>query len=598
VAVAKKIDTAIPLANKSAASIDVPPSERRKNQPDRPPETSRPLSPDNPFAHGFPGLDNDRREVAAETRSSATHTVERPETGEGEDSSVSRGSSPTHRQISPDNPFASSYPNSESQQEPASSTSSTGNSNTIANSGNDLDTKKDGSGRDNRVPDLSASFDAYVTNSSHEISVRDSLRLRRSHSSRIRNRNEPAEESGLLASPRRKLLAIGGGLAAIAAVALAAFFWGGDDPPGPNHPQSSGSNNQLTVGPNSEYKTIAAALEKVQQSWDPKSSGDVLTITIQPGTYPERIDIDNSEYKFARGIQLVALERGASRLAPPGDEPAIRLKRVRSMVIDGLTIETSAPTAIVIEEYSDGLQLKNLQIRGFGRVGIRAGGVVGFQGDRSEIHLDQLTFHSDHTNAVGIVVESTESFDTSNLHILGSLFRGKMKAGVQISGSVDRLEIRECLFSEITSGIEFGIDLKNLTDLTIVNNSFYEVETPIHFLKMPPISGNDLSLFRNLFLKTRREELVVEGRGDLNPLVNFIKPLGQNWSDKPRSGEVPSAGQWNLFANGGKQGGLNLRFASENADDLNFLKPLDAQFPPRVGNEPRRALDYIGAVAP
>lgn len=593
VAVAKKI----PVANKSAGSIDIPQSERRQSRSDRPREPSIPLSSDNPFAHGFPGLDNDRSDVAAETRSSATHTVERPESGEGEDSSVSRGSRPSHRQISPDNPFASSHPNRESQQEPASSTSSTGTSNTIANSGSDLDTKKEGNG-DKRVPDLSASFDAYVTNSSHEISVRDSLRLRRSHSSRIRSTTQPAEESGLLASPRRKLLAIVGGVIAITVVALFMFFGGSEDAPRPSLPQAPDSTNQLTVGPNSEYKTIAAALERVQQTWDPKSSGEVLTITIQPGSYPERIDVDNSEYKFARGIHLVAVERGASILAPAGDEPAIHLKRVRSMVIDGLTIESSAPTAIVIDGYSDGLQLKNLQIRGFQREGIRASGVVGFQGDRSEIHLDQLTLTSENSNAVGIVVESTESFDTSNLHILGSLFHGKMKAGIQITGSADRLDVRECLFSNISSGIEFGANLKNLTDLTFVNNSFYEVETPIHFLRMPPVSGNDLSLFRNLFLKTRREELVVEGSGDLKPLVNFIKPLGHNWSDKPRSGEVPSTGQWNLFSNGGKQGRLNLKFASENPADRNFLKPVDAQFPPRAGNEPSRALDYVGAVAP
>ncbi|HSG71452.1 MAG TPA: serine/threonine-protein kinase, partial [Planctomycetaceae bacterium] len=296
VAVAKKIDTAMPVANKSAASIDIPQSERRKTQPDRPPETSRPLSPDNPFAHGFPGLDDDRREVAAEARS-ATHTVERPASGDGaEDSSVSRDSGRVRPPLSPDNPFASH----DSGAEHRSSTSGPEGSNTVANSASDLDTKKDGRGvRDERVPDLSASFDAYVTNSSHEISVRDSLRLRRSQSSRIRSTNAPAEESGLLDSRRGKLLVIGTLTAAIVAVSGFMYFWGGGDSQGVSNPQSTGPNNQLTVGPNSEYKTISAALEKAERSWNPNSPGDVLTIAIQPGIYQERIELDNSGFKIS-----------------------------------------------------------------------------------------------------------------------------------------------------------------------------------------------------------------------------------------------------------------------------------------------------------
>lgn len=602
VAVAKKIDTAIPVANKSKASIDVPPSERRKTQPDRPPETSRPLSPDNPFAHGFPGFDNDRREVAAEARSS-TRTVERPASDDGaDDSSVSRDSGRVLPPLSPDNPFASHNSGAERR----SSTSAEEGSNTVANSASDLDTKKDGRGsRDERIPDLSASFDAYVTNSSHEISVRDSLRLRRSQSSRIRNTNAPAEESGLLDSRRGKLLVMGALMVAIVAVSSFVYFWGSGDAQGVSNLPSAGPHNQLTVGPNSEYKTISAALEKAERSWNPNSPGDVLTIAIHPGIYQERIDLDNSGFKFSdsklkyeRGIHIVALQRGAVTLAPPGNEPAISLKHVRSMVIDGLKIDSNAPTAILIEEYSDGLQLNNLEIIGFDRVGIQASGVVGFQGDRSEIHLDQLTLESNNSNAIGIAVESTETFDTKNLQILSSQFRGKMKAGIQISGSADRVDVRECLFSDITSGIEFDSSVKNLTDLTFLNNSFYRVETPIHFQKMPPVSGNDLTLYRNLFLKTRRGELVVEAGGNLNQLVALIKPLGHNWSDKPRSGELPSANEWNLFANGGKQGELNLKFASENPEDRDFLKPLDANFPTRAGNEPSRTLDYVGAVAP
>jgi eukaryotic-like serine/threonine-protein kinase len=598
--VAKKLEPARPVANRSNASIDIPQSERTSRSRKESPR--QPVSPDNPFAHGFTERGGEA-DQAADPRSSATHTVDPPDTGTG-DSSVDPGRQSSSRRLSPDNPFAQQFPELDA---PDGSTDSDSDEHsiTVANSGSDLDTKKDG--RQGKVPDLSASFDAYVTNSSHEISVRDSLRLRRTQSSRIRRGESSTSESGLLAARRRKkLMLAGAGIAGVLLFAAVIFFRGGDEGASKGvtsvDTEAGGAANQITVGANATYKTISAALEKARQSWDPNSSRDVLTIMIQPGTYRERVQLDNTQYQpekqFKGGIHLVAADRGAVILAPPGSEPAISLKGIRAMTIDGLTIDSRAATVIRIEEYSNGVKLKNLLLRGFDGVGIHAHGVVGFAGDRGEVLFDHLTLESASAQAVGVLLESTNRFDTSNLHVVGSRFRGKMQAGIRILGSADRLDIRECLFSGLSAGIEFGANVRNLMNMTVMNNSFFENETPIRFERMPPTSGNDLTLYRNLFLKTGREELAVAQGGDLNLLLNFIRPLGHNWSDKPLTGAPPQSGQWNLFANGGRRGGLNLSFESENPYDENFLKPRDPNFPARGPYEPQRALDQVGAVSP
>lgn len=371
-----------------------------------------------------------------------------------------------------------------------------------------------------------------------------------------------------------------------------------ENPFDPNQPMP----RSVTVGTTGDFKSLTSAIAHAKTSFQSAGPSDILTITLQPGTYKDRIVLDATDKAYLKNIHIVAEQPGSAVLKPEGEEPVIRISRGRDIVIEGLKIDAGDNAiAVTLENTLEGLRLQDLEITGFTGHGILTNSLSGYQGDTNEVHFSQLKIHSDKPFASGITLKGAEIY-TTLVHIENSRFFGKMKSGITIAGNSDNLKIYQSIFAGLERGITFEGDIEDLWGMLVANNTFYETESPIYFEQIPYTVNNELQLFRNLFLKPKQEEVSLRQKltpGQSQEMHHFLT-VGRNWSDRPMTGKPPAEGEMNIFENNGKQGDLGIELLSTDPASPDYLKPkLNPNVVVRkIRGEPIEAQPFIGAVDP
>jgi len=397
-------------------------------------------------------------------------------------------------------------------------------------------------------------------------------------------------------------------------LSLAYFLWPSSDTQtvDNDHPQQNVEPNPfegeplpraITVGAEGDFKSLSAALDVAKTSFQSAGPTDILTITLLPGTYADRIVLDGSGKSYLQNIRIVAKEAGSVTLQPEGDQPVIQISKGRHIVIAGLKVDAAGkPIAVELAGRLEGLRLNDLEISGFTECGIFTTNLNSYLGDAQQIRLTDLKITGDNALSTGIRLASQGNLLTSFLHIKGCRFSGNLSAGLTIAGGSDQVRISESIFAGITRGISFEGEIKHIYDLVIVNNTFYETERPISFAQMPYTPGNELKLFQNLFLKPAVNELRVDSKltTDQSNEMFHLLTVGNNWSDRPASGPPPAEGQMNIFLNGGKQADLGIELLSTDPASPDYLKP---KWKPTllvraIPGWPLESKPYAGAVDP
>jgi serine/threonine-protein kinase len=354
---------------------------------------------------------------------------------------------------------------------------------------------------------------------------------------------------------------------------------------------------QVTVGSSGDFKNIATAIAQAYASFNSSDPTDILTITVQPGSYSEHILIEEKNKKVLENIHIVAAEGGSVILKPSGKNPVFEIRRGQRIQIKGFQINADKiPVAIDLYGSLEGIHIENCTIQGFTEAGIRTQDLQAYSGDERIARFSQLTLESVNSQATGVLLTSSDIF-TSGLHLHKLTCSGKMQSGITINGPTDNVSISECLFLGLPSGIEFVGESAQMFGFKVANNTFYQTKTPLHFEEMPGTIGNDMRVIRNLFLKAGSDILKVEHGFDPKGLFSVLQPApAHNWSDV--EGPAPKPGEVSLFRAGGRQGNLDLNFVSTEQNSDGFLKPKEAKFPPKAGNEPAISKAYVGAIAP
>ena len=351
----------------------------------------------------------------------------------------------------------------------------------------------------------------------------------------------------------------------------------------PAPPVDAPSSRAWEVGPGKRFETILAALESARDNYRPADPGDRLTITVAPGTYPERLLIDNVTSNWPRGIRLVAADSGPVVLAPSGPEPVISLRGEARNQLTALTIEgfqiTAAdkPQAIHLAGHLPGTTLRRIQIDGFGDAGIVAfaslGAIIG------SLNIEAVTFTNSGPDAVGIRLES-ETADPAFMEISTCRFLGPMAAGIDLTGGAKEVKIQQSIFFNLKSGIRVRGGEKAVKSLQIKSNTFHQVAAGLEFDMFPGENSEETSLIANIFGNVSDAEVVVRQGFDIKRFTRLFEKrrklaISTNCAS-PRSPGLPE-GSIDLLMIKGAANSRNptgpIMFQSENPDDPQFLVP-------------------------
>ncbi|HEV3302350.1 MAG TPA: protein kinase [Planctomycetaceae bacterium] len=346
--------------------------------------------------------------------------------------------------------------------------------------------------------------------------------------------------------------------------------------PAPTRPLIDGD---IRVGPRGHFKTIGEAIDFVRESY----AHDVLfsTSTGKPRaikvagwhTYPERIDIDNSDFHFPKALRIICDDPVPAILAPPDHEPVVRLHGVERFSLDGFEIDAAGKKAAIdLSGYLVGTRLRNLEIGGDCDTSILVHGAMGLERPESRCILDHLVLRRRRPGGTGVRFEQGIN-PSSNLTITGCRLFGPFESAIAFNGPAVGIAVRESIISRASVGILFERDGLAVKDLAIVNNTFHKLDRGIVFRDTPPGPTIDLTVQRNLFDAVANSEMFVERGSDrAGLLARFPKgAITGNWTSRKVDTPLPD-GQIDLFASGG-QTGAALKFQTNDQDDARFLAP-------------------------
>ncbi|MCA9018088.1 MAG: hypothetical protein KDA77_22390, partial [Planctomycetaceae bacterium] len=352
--------------------------------------------------------------------------------------------------------------------------------------------------------------------------------------------------------------------------------------------------DEIKVGPEENYKTIAAVLKDIQIVFGKTFGVDSkhYTIKVVAGQeLKERIQIDNSTLNYPKGITIVAESGKPVILAPEGPEPVIQLKGIEGLTIDGFLIKAQGKkVAIQLADYLVGTRLKNLKINDFQTSGVQAVSVSGLESE--PLLLENLNFKAGNPQAIGLDLSgaTNSGIVMSNVRCLN-----KMQVGLRFSSSVRDTQIKESIFSESSTGIRFeslGYDLSNLK---LTNNTFFIVNSGIVISAMPGPGSEAIQISRNLFATIEGAEAKVEQQNDPKVWAKILTAQ-ENYSSRTAPKPVP-ADELDLFKNKGKQGDAKLSdFVSTTPGEEKFLSPAPDNPARKVAGAPGGMKPYVGAV--
>ncbi|VAX38319.1 unspecified signal transduction; unspecified kinase or ATP dependent regulatory protein; cellular communication/signal transduction [hydrothermal vent metagenome] len=366
--------------------------------------------------------------------------------------------------------------------------------------------------------------------------------------------------------------------------------------------QLLGSDIVVGSSPAAHFVTIKEALRYVKRNYRPDQYdlNAFQVITIFPGIYHERIEIDNednSDSKFPASVHLVAAGGASVVLAPGGAAPIINLSNnVEGFHIDGLTIDAKeAKIACVLNGNLPGTALKNMTIRGFSQTGILGKGSVGITANNQEVLLENIKFNPASPTSVAIRFRSDEENgnDALGISIKKCRFSGKMQAAIKFETNAFHIDIRESIFNQNDIGIWFEGVNRDFRRVTIANNTFYKNKNGIVFTSRPGGKSNEITFRRNLFYQTTGADLIVQSGFKSGSFSTQVIAKSNMTTDiKP-----PVAGEKELFKAARKiPKGQKILFDSTDSRAANFLKVKAPSTKVPGTNDGLKP--YIGAVAP
>jgi serine/threonine-protein kinase len=356
------------------------------------------------------------------------------------------------------------------------------------------------------------------------------------------------------------------------------------------------ATGKITVyGDSADYPSLQEALRDAPRMFrpklvEPKGKPDVLIITLREGTHTESVRVNGSQSPIPWPEGIVIRGEGDVILKSSDDGPVIGIEEVTGLALENLTIDAgSNPIGMKFSGYLTDCRASNVRVRGFAEAGVVLSGVHAFGG---AIRLEQVRCESTSSSAVGLRIEphvvDSLSDDSNNIVIRECRFQGPMAAGMTVQGkSPYAVEVRESLFVRTGVGVRFE-GAGRWRDFAIANNTFFECGIGISFTAMPNDQSSGLSFRRNLFVKTKTAEAVVQaGYNEEKFRASLSDPtsgMDWNWSDRPDP-KPPAPGEVNLFANNGRRGEAGLAFASTDPDSPQFLAPTESS-PQRSGGSP------------
>ncbi len=359
----------------------------------------------------------------------------------------------------------------------------------------------------------------------------------------------------------------------------------------------------LEVGPAAKFKTIAAALNYVYQNRDGyrgrKSRRLKVTINVAGGhTYAESIVIDNAKKdKKASWPEGIAILSTGAILAPAGAEPVVRLNQVEFVKIEGFQIEAGGkPTAIVLRGAQDRVELSKLVVSGFSKSGIHAQGVAGDPG-QDHLQLNDLRMISGGAEAVGLLMSEGEYDTTANVDVRRCRLVGPMATGLSFAAHASTVMVQETVVQAAKIGVLFAGENRTWRNLTLRNNTFYQVERGLVFEQLPGESSDGVSFKMNLFAEQQGPECIVEkGYNELKFSQMVSTGIRDNWSTRTKVAN-PKSGERELMLPAlERQRGVKVEFSSTDPAAADFMEPLSGGLPSRGGgnlDDPR----FVGARA-
>jgi hypothetical protein len=337
---------------------------------------------------------------------------------------------------------------------------------------------------------------------------------------------------------------------------------------------------KLNVGPEGEFKTIAAALSNARKNVSTHRRAEQI-ITLTGGRYPERIVMEQDD---PRGIRIVAAAGQEVVLAPSAPGPVVELKgKIENFHLEGMQIDaTGKEVAIHVGGWLSGLNLRDLTITGFTKTGIAADAPQSYGDEREKILFERIVLRPGSPQATGISLKKGKEA-SSHVRVGYCRFLGPMATGLLIDGdAIDIASINSIYYMTATC-----IQLQNgtlLKDLVFANNTFTQGERGIVFAEMPGKQSNNLGFYNNLFLKLKGPAAIVAKNfveaGFLQMVATSGAGIANNWTDAAKSEKHAIQ----LFeAAGGRYAVKGLKFLSTDPGNVNFMRAAPNGPQARVG---------------
>ncbi len=366
-------------------------------------------------------------------------------------------------------------------------------------------------------------------------------------------------------------------------------------------PQVAKAKRTLEVGPDAEFKTIAAALNHIREhksGYRETSRRVQATINVLGGqTYAESVEIDGMSQKWPTGIEIVSTGAEPAVIAPPGQKPGIQLAHVEHIRISGFKIAVEGkPSGVVLIGVQDRVQLEDLRISGFTKSGVDAQGVAG-DPSQDVLQMTGLFLKAGSPEAVGLKF-SAGPYDT-NTHIRIHKCRviGPVRAGLELTEHAVDLTVQQSMVQAAKAAILFSGKNRRWRNITIQNNTFVDVGRGLVFSHMPMDSSDNVTIRRNLFFQVSGPECLVENNYvelQFSQMFSTAGAIGDNWSTRTEAADVKKGERELMLPGLKRQRGVSVEFSSTDPTVSDFLEPRTGSLPRRGAGDSKNPA-FIGA---
>lgn len=427
---------------------------------------------------------------------------------------------------------------------------------------------------------------------------------------------------------RRNQMIAGGGAAALLVVLLAVAFWPkgkGKPAAAPGAPQVAASlpsaaaakgagprpkpqGDTLTVGPAGNFGTVSEAVSYFIKNVP--ADGSRRTIHVAGGYwYGEAVAV--AGIGLSSPLTITTDAATPAVLRPVGGRPILNLPLANGLVLENLVLDANgAQGCAQIEAIGADSRLTNVEFRNFREFGLLTE-AVSAEDVKKPIVIENCRFLGGAAGAKGLLVKTSTS-TLFGLTVRQSQFQAPMRTAIEFgAGALGNVTVSQCRFVDVKTGLYFPPPSQDISDLLLLNNTFYRVQEGIVFNQTPAGSSQGMksAVIGNLFVAPTAAAGTQPGQAAPAAGGDFVIRAGltkQSWDAfvkggpgvagnmTDRGGDVGSKEVDIFSAGGGRRGLSDLAFESAVPGTAGFLKPTSAvSFPPSKIGEP-----YAGAVAP